>query len=259
MTITSPHNPLLKRARALLTRKGRAAQAAFLVEGPRAIATVLAAGARLEAVLVEPEAAAPELHGQLAAAGLEPILCAAGLLAEVCETETPQGWLAIVRAPSFEGWATPPDRLLVLDGVQDPGNVGTLLRTADAVGAGVILAAGCADPLSPKVVRASAGAVVRVPWRRLSVAEARNWLTRIGREVIVLDSAGGEELSGAPLPWPLALVAGSEAHGPSAAWDDCPRRRLPMRPGAESLNVAIAAAVALYESVRQHGTGDDGA
>ena len=258
--ITSRHNDLLKRARLLLRRRARGEQGACLVEGPRPLSAVLAAGATIEAVLTYPDCGQPELVSRLSAASPRWVECAPGLLDDILEAVTPQGIVAIVRAPDESRLrAAPPARLLVLDGVQDPGNVGTLLRTADAVGAGVVLAGGCADPLAPKVVRASAGSLWRVPWLRTSAAEARNWLAELGRPVLVLDSGGGEDLFGGPWPWPLALVAGSEAHGPSPVWADCRRIRLPMRPGADSLNVAVAAAVALYESVRQHGTGDDGA
>lgn len=261
MMITSPNNQWLKRARALLSRRGREREGAFLVEGPRALRTVLEAGAQIECVLLEVTAVeAPELRAALAAARVQVEAATPGLLGTVFETETPQGWLAVVRSPETSGPpAARPARLVLADRVQDPGNLGSLLRTADAVGAAVVLLGGTADPLTPKVVRASAGSVVRVPWWRQPAAEVRAWLAETGGGVVVLDSGAGDDLLTADLPWPLALVAGSEAHGPSEVWADAPRLRLPMRAGAESLNVAIATAVALYDSVRKHGIGDDGA
>lgn len=251
--ITSRHNDLLKRCHALTRARTRAEQGVFLVEGPRALSAVVAAGAQVEVILRTESA--PHLELPTDAPLVE---VADGLLDGLTDAVTPQGWLAIVEQPDHSALrAHPPARLLVLDGVQDPGNVGTLLRTADAVGAGVLLCQGTADPLQPKVVRASAGSLVRVPWLRIPAAQAREWLADIGRAVVVLDSAGGKDLFAGGLPHPVALVAGSEAHGPGPLWAGAPRVRLPMRAGADSLNVAIATAIALYESVRQYGTGDD--
>lgn len=254
--ITSAQNQYLKRARVLLSRKGRAAEGAFLVEGPRALRTVLEAGAAIEAVLIEANATAhDDLRAQLKSQRVKVEMMQPGLLATVMDTDNPQGWLAIVRSPArVDLKRERPARLVLVDRVQDPGNLGTILRTADAVGAGVVLLEGTADPLTPKVVRSSAGSVVRVPWMRLSGEETRNWLAETGGGVVVLDSGEGQDLLHADLPRPLAIVAGSEAHGPSPLWAEAPRLRLPMRDGAESLNVAIAVAVALYESVRQHGS-----
>jgi RNA methyltransferase, TrmH family len=183
-----------------------------------------------------------------------------GILSTIGDAVTSQGWLALAQIPEHPYvYSDPPERLLILDGVQDPGNVGTLLRTADAVGAGVIMLSGTADPLSPKVVRASAGAIVRVPWVSGEREGLIEWLREKRRPVVVLDSNGGEMLYRVNLPLPLALVAGSEAHGPSPMWDGFRRVKLPMLAGAESLNVAIASSVALYESIRQEIKGCDGA
>ncbi|MBI2299811.1 MAG: RNA methyltransferase [Armatimonadetes bacterium] len=257
--LTSRHNAQLKRARSLLTRRGRVRERAFLVEGSRALLAVLTAGGEVEQVFAAPgvdEAA-------LAEHGLSPIVVAPELLAELCAVVTPSGLVAVVRSPEagVDELAPLPPLLLVLDEVRDPGNLGTLLRTAQAVGAAVVLAGDCADPLQPKVVRASAGAVVGVPWARLPLSEAPRWLAAQPHRAVLLDPRG-RSLFETDLAWPLALIAGNEAHGPSDEWHRVAQRcRLPMQAGAESLNVAIAAAVALYESVRQHGsgTGGDGA
>ncbi len=242
--LRSRHNELLRTARALSRRKGREQSGLFRVDGRRAVTTVLDHGAAVVALLITPDQADGPLPERVRAAGGRVEQVAPELLAEATELVQPDGVVALVRQPvvAFDQVAAC-DRIVVLDGVQDPGNVGTVLRTADAVGAGVLLAAGCADPLSPKVVRASAGAVVRVPWLR------RDPPYELPHEVVVLDSRGGRPLTQVALPHPLLLVAGSEAHGPRPAWQAYPRLHLPMREGAESLNVAIAVAVALYRTV----------
>lgn len=256
--LRSPHNDRIKRARSLQTRKGRERAGAFLVESPRALRTVLDAGAEVEQVFAAGELE-QELAEALARAGVEVVPVSAEVLESVTETVTPSGCVAVVRSPARAD-EPPGPLLLVLDEVRDPGNVGTLLRTADAVGADVVLAGGCADPLAPKVVRASAGAVVRVRWWRRSVDETMAALAELPHAPVVLEASAAETLYQRPLPWPLALIAGNEAHGPAVAWRG-EARRLPMVAGAESLNVGVAAAVAVYEAVRQHGwrVGDEGA
>ncbi len=227
-------------------------EAAFLLEGARALQTVLDAGWPVEVVLCGPQAAAADL-ARWRAAGLRVQPVSAAVLQSVCDEVHPSGCAAIVPQPGGglgEPW---PALLLIADEIRDPGNVGSLLRTADAVGAGVLLSGGCADLFSPKVVRASVGALVRVPWLRCRTAEAMAAVERDGRPVVVLDTVG-KGLYDEPLPLPVALVAGNEAHGVSPAWratGEC--RRIPMQSAAESLNVGVAVAVALYEVVRQHG------
>lgn len=256
--ISSPGNELIKRARSLLTRKGRERTGLFLVEGPRAIATVMEAGAAVEAVLL----ADGYLDPQLAGLPVRVETVTPELLASVTDQVTPVGCVALVASPERRERGLLPARVLVADEVRDPGNLGTLLRTADAVGAAVLLAGGCADPLSPKVVRASAGAVVRTAWWRLSGRAARSWLEADGRAGLVLDAAAEESLYELALPAEVALVASNEAHGAGPEWAGYGRRcRLPMRAGTDSLNVGVAAAIALYECVRQYGllTGAEGA
>jgi len=259
--LTSPHNELLKLARSLHTRKGRHKAGLFLVDSPRAIATMLASGATLAHLLYSSGCEAGLLSAARQA-GAALVEVDPNLLRDLAAAETPAGCVALVRAPAD----APPSRfsppLLILDAIRDPGNVGTLLRCADAVGAQVALCDGCADPLSPKVVRASAGAVVRVRWWRAEPRALQGRLESEGLALWTLDSGGGEDLLAAELPARVAIVVGNEAHGLSEAWQDAGRRcTLPMRTGAESLNAAMAGVVALYTLVRQHGlsVGDDGA
>ena len=259
--LTSPHNDLLKLARSLRTRKGRQRSGLFLVDSPRAVSTMLGAGAEVVHLLHTPDFDDPLLD-TAREAGAELVAVAPKLLADVADAESPAGCVALVKAPAD----SPPDRLasplLILDAIRDPGNVGTILRTADAVGAQVALCTGCADPLSPKVVRASAGAVMRVQWWRDEAYHLQSMVAEQGLELWVLDSVGGEDLLTTALPEAVAMVVGNEAHGPSEAWQNVGRRcTLPMRAGSESLNAAIAAAVAMYLLAQQYRAmlGDDGA
>lgn len=132
---------------------------------------------------------------------------------------------------------------LALWQVGDPGNVGTLLRTADAFGAAVALSPGCADPVGPRALRASAGAIFRVP--------LVGWDDAPGRWVALV-AHGGEPLSGLHLEPPLTLLLGSERQGlPQSLVTDCYLATIPLPGDAESLNVAAAGAIALYELSRR--------
>jgi RNA methyltransferase, TrmH family len=136
---------------------------------------------------------------------------------------------------------------LALWHVGDPGNVGTILRTADALGPAVVaLSAGCADPTSPKALRASMGAVFRVPLGRFEDAPARR---------VALVAHGGEPLGDVDLGEPVTFVLGAEREGlPESVVESCEvKATIPLEPGAESLNVAVAAALALYERRRRRG------
>ena len=186
------------------------------------------------------------------------------VLRKMSDTETPQGMLAVATMP--EGGSTPAGYIgeadnpggsplyLVLDGLQDPGNVGTLIRTAEAVGAAaVLLSRNSADPFSPKVVRSTMGTIFRVPLR---ICED------LPRELGELKKAGvvvfGTHLSGtdvyaADLSGPLALLIGNEGNGLTEEVAACADRllRIPMEGQVESLNAAVSGSVVAYEAYRQ--------
>ena len=168
--------------------------------------------------------------------------------------DTPQNTLALCRTPAL----TPPEalspgRYLVLDGVQDPGNVGTIWRTADAFGAeGLFLLPGCAEPFSPKTVRATMGACFRLPVWEAELDGLRALLARAGMPLYATalrsDTSDVREI---PLDR-AAVVIGSEGRGVSqAVLDTCEKTlKIPMRERCESLNAAAAAAVVLWEGWR---------
>lgn len=261
-----PRNPEVKRLRELLhDRAARAEARAVVLEGPRAIDAALARAVRPEALYVAPRAepAFAVLVDRVRAAGTRVVELKEGVLERIGTTVTPQPVLAVAPAPAAATLPTlASDRpVLVLVDVADPGNAGTLLRSAEAAGAaGVVCCGDTVDVHSPKVARASAGAIFGVP------------LVVEGDPVPVLDALGAHErrrygtaarggepparldLSGGPV-----VVVGNEAHGlPSqltGRLDGC--ITIPMGGAAESLNVAVAGSVVLFEAARQRAlTGD---
>lgn len=257
--IDSPQNALIKLARTLHTSRGRRESGLFLAEGPSLVAEALNTSGAVEWVACCPEMADDEA-GALAARAIESGLPVHMLTRRAFEalsdTRTPQGLAAVARIQRADLSAlaleTPqPFTALALHDVRDPGNVGSMIRCADALGAtGVALVAHCADPWEPKVVRATAGSLFHIPlalagWRQVS-AWARD--NQVG---IVASAASGQHLLGeVPLPERCLLVIGNEAHGlPAQVLQDAALTvRIPMLGRAESLNAAAAAAILLYES-----------
>ena len=250
--ITSVKNPVVRELRALRDRKGREAAGRFLVEGEVMIREALKCRLAIRDVLAE--AGSAPLAEELEAAGAKAFTVPRSLLEAVTDTRTPQGICASFDLPEPLPITRAPDRVVALDGVQDPGNVGTIWRTADAAGfQGLLLGAGCADPLSPKVQRSAMGSGFRLPFMQagdlpeeLAELRARGW-------TVIASDLRGEDFYRHPDPGAkFVLVIGSEAHGIS----DATRRsadmlvKLPMRGGAESLNAAVAAGIMMYELTR---------
>jgi TrmH family RNA methyltransferase len=258
-TLRSRANPLYKRLRAL--KEG--GTGLCLLEGPKLVLEALAAGVEIVEAAASPRAAAsPEgaaaaslLRGQ----GVPVRRMAAELLASLSELETAQGLLALARRPSFDEErvfrGTP--LVLVADGVQNPGNLGGLLRTAEAAGAtGAILTAGCADPLSWNALRGSMGSAFRLPHLRgLAIGDTLDALEARGIAVLATAADGERRYDAADLRGPAALVVGSEGAGLPAAVREraSARLRVPLAAPVESLNVGVAAALVLFEAARQRG------
>lgn len=180
------------------------------------------------------------------------VLVEEDLLSYAADTETPQGVLFTCRIPEEED-RLPGQRLLILDGVQDPGNVGTILRTADAFGAdGVVLLPGCADPWAPKVVRATMGACFRLPVLSSSLEGLTEQLEKEGIPLYATALRDDtRDIRDADLSR-AAVVIGSEGRGVSAAvLEKCQATlKIPMRERCESLNAAMAAGIVLWEAWR---------
>ena len=197
------------------------------------------------------------LLAAMAAAGAETLLLPRHVLEALCETKTPQGIVAAVAlpAPGLGDPAALGERLVALDGVQDPGNVGAILRTADAAGfQGLLLGCGCADAYGAKALRASMGSIFRVPVVSApSLAERLASLRDEGYAVLSSQLDGEDFFARAALPRRIVLVIGSEGEGVSreVSAASTHRLRLPMYGGAESLNAAVAAGIMLYALARE--------
>jgi len=223
--ITSAHNPKLKLIRRLLeSRRQREKEGLFVAEGEDLVDAAREAGIEPVGLLVSGEDVEP------------------GLLAALSTLAHPPRVVAIYRRADLPQGTLP--LTLALWHVGDPGNVGTLLRTADAFGAGVALSTGCADPIGPKALRATAGAIFRVPLLRFEEAP-RPWIALVAR--------GGTDLSQVLDFGHGSFVLGAEREGlPEDVLERCDTRAtIPLAPASESLNVAAAGAIALYQARRR--------
>lgn len=271
--ITSPSNQKVALLRSLQTPKGRAEERAFLVEGPHVVGAALEAGFEPFLLLYDPETLERTAEGRALLAmvsqggetgQMEALEANARALTHACDTQTPQG---VVGALALEDVALERLRtrrrgrfrplLLVLDELADPGNLGTILRSALAADVDeVLLTRRCVDPYNPKVVRAASGAHFHLP-----IAAQQSWEQIAQRlagapktaQVLLAEAKGQRPYYDLDLTQRTALIIGNEARGPSAE-----ARRLatesvsiPMWNGVESLNAAIAASLLLFEAARQ--------
>ena len=245
--LTSLKNPKVQSWRSLKDRKGRKETGCFLVEGRKMVEEALHSRFPVEAVLAD-ESRLAELS---LPANVPVYALPEHVLAAVCDTKTPQGVAAVVRMTGSESLGS---RLVALDGVQDPGNVGTIIRTADAAGLdGVLLSAQCADAFSPKVLRATMGSVFRMGIRVTDNLPGE--LTRLkeaGFSILSSQLDGTPFYEREPVGERFCLVIGSEGNGvtPEVQQVATHRVKLPMRGGAESLNAAVAAGIMMYELMR---------
>ncbi len=261
--ITSSRNPAVTAARKLARGRGRARahSGRFLLEGAQMLETAMAAGARPLAVFVTAHASVDDRHQALLAAarerGAEIRVVAAPLLADLAPTVSPQGLVAVVGSVvgTLRDLPATPRLVCVLVEIRDPGNAGTVLRAADAFGAdALVTTAGSVDLENPKAVRASAGSLFHLPvvggadWPALAAALRERGLALVGA-----DPHAPASIERVPLERPCALVLGNEAHGlPERVRADLDHlARLPQYGRAESLNLAAAAAVLLYECARR--------
>jgi len=249
-------------ARRLLTAKGRDAEGAFLAEGPQAVREAMGYGCLVFVVVAEGRTPqAQSLAVDAALRGLPAFLATDAQMAQITDTVHGQGVVAVCRRLEVGLDDLNGKLFLILDEVRDPGNVGTLIRTADAFGVdGVIATTGTAEVFSPKVVRASVGSVFHLPVAQgIDFEDAVTWARSRGYRLI------GADVGGDPLAWgftaawqPVAWVLGNEAHGISSGHlrmlDET--MAVPMWGKAESLNVAIAGAICLWESARAQAIGE---
>ena len=274
-TITSPVNPRVKRAAGLRDARARRETGLTLVDGIRELARAAGAGIEIREVFLaaaEP-AATPEQAERAraraacleasAARGAAVVSLGPRAFEKVAFGDRNEGIVAVVRfAPRPLGTvAFPAGRpVLVAEAVEKPGNLGAILRTADAAGlAGVIACGSGTDAANPAVIRASLGTVFSVPLAVATAAETIDWCRANRRRVVAATPAGTRPWHEVPLTGDTAIVVGSEARGLSAAWQDAATAglieletvQLPMRGIADSLNVSATVAVLAYESLRQ--------
>ncbi len=257
MPISSSQNPRVKLVRQLQRHsKARREQRRLVLEGVRLVRDVFGAGAAPDFIFYTAEAAASgspasDLIAQMQAQGVACLDVTGELMRDMAETETPQGVLGVFPWPD-----TPvpdaPDLVVIADGWRDPGNLGTLLRTAAAAGVDLVaLTPGTVDAFNPKTLRAGMGAQWRVP---VAVWEWEWIAQRLGNLAFYLADAAGD-VSYDAVDWtrPSAVVVGGEAHGFVRAAERIPHTlvRIPMTPGVESLNAATAAGILIY-AARQH-------
>lgn len=251
-TIRSAANPLLKDVRRAIARGGLTRQGLAVAETFHLLEEALRSHCEVETVL----AAESVVSRVRVPSGVQVIEVPDALLQQVSATETSQGVIALVRprAWSLEELFRGEALVVVLDGVQDPGNAGTIVRAAEAFGAtGAIFLKGAVSPFNPKTLRASAGSLFRVPFvHGMEAPEAREALEQHRVELFAAVSAG-RSVADADLAKPCALIIGSEAHGVSAALRGASCEVSIPTAGVESLNAAVAAGILLYEARRQRG------
>lgn len=241
--ITARKNPLLQQVRRLLTSRREREQAGlFVADGTKLLQEAVHYYPGLDTVILSDgvEAQVPE-HVKVVRVPEE-------VMASVSPMETPQGALFLCRLPGKTEFR-PKAGMLLLDGIQDPGNLGTILRTADALDIPVALLEGCADPYSHKVVRSSMGAVFRTPVIQTTWEEAKTACSQENIPIAVTAlSDKAQDLRDAPLSR-MAVVIGSEGRGVRQEILDAADAQLiiPMNPHCESLNAAIAAAIVMWQ------------
>ena len=241
--ITSRKNPYLQQVRKLLSsRKEREKEGLFVADGTKLLTEAIKYYPGLDTVILSDgvEAQVPE--------GVRVIRVPEDVMASVSPMETPQGAVFVCRMPEKRAFS-PASPMLLLDGIQDPGNLGTILRTADALKVKVALLEGCADPFSHKVVRASMGAVLREQPVQTTWAEAKEKLSQAGIPVAVTALSEDSRDIRRTAVDKMAVVIGSEGQGvrPEILASAQHQLIIPMNDHCESLNAAIAAAIVAWE------------
>lgn len=263
MLISSPHNARVRSLAALRRRQERERANVVLVEGYQELMVAIDSGARPLAIYYCPsfvrDPSQLELLERVRPTGAELVELGPAAFRRAAYRQNPDGWLAIFPplATSLDAVRTPPDALLlVCESVEKPGNLGAMLRTADAAGVHATIAASPAtDWANPNLIRASKGCVFSVPIAEAEAEEVLPWLRARQIAVAAATPAGTTYPQGADLRGPVALVIGSEERGLSRLWLEQAdvRIRIPMLGRVNSLNAATAAALLVYEALRQRG------
>jgi TrmH family RNA methyltransferase len=255
--VTSPHNPVLKEIRRAAARGGLTSDGLCLAEGMHLLEEALRSGLEIAAIVATENAISAAAGAAKDTAETRFLTVDLPLFHGISTTESPQGVIALVRPPEWteEDLFRKTPLIVVLDGVQDPGNAGTLMRAAEAFGAtAALFLKGTASPWNPKTLRASAGSLFRLPMRdSLTPGEALQALA--GHDVAGWTTllTGGVPVHQVDLAQPCGIVIGSEAHGVSEEFRKSLKGITIPTMAVESLNAAVAGAVVLYEAARQRG------
>jgi TrmH family RNA methyltransferase len=261
--LTSLANPRVKAATALRDRRERDRTGLTVIDGARELRRALDAGVEVvEAFVCEPLLAGPDARAafdRLRAGSASVQSTSEAVFAKLAFGERSEGLVAIMRVPStalVDLHLPDVPLIVVVEGVEKPGNLGAILRSADGAGVDAVVAASPrADLFNPNAIRASAGTMFTVPLGAAPTADVMAWIRELGIRIVAARVDAAQLYSELDLTGPLALVVGAEAEGLTAAWtgDDVETVRLPMLGVADSLNVSISAAILLYEARRQRG------
>ena len=259
--VTSRENAYIKELKSLKDKKHRDDKGLFFIEGLRFVEEALKEEIKISRIFVSESFCSGQTErddaGMLDACGCDVFMLPDRLFKEVADTEAPQGILAVIPKmdQNIESVFKDNSLIVLLDSIQDPGNLGTIIRTADAAGAtGVVLSKGCVDVYNPKVLRSTMGSVFHIP-----VYSSRNFIQTIryikskGIKVFAAYPDGASSCFDADMTKGTAILIGNEANGisPEAASESDELVKIPMQGRAESLNASIASAVFLFEAVRQ--------
>lgn len=258
MEITGVNNSQVKAATELKQKKYRTKAGLFLAEGLRTVEESIEAS-QVESIFYTPidDERTRKALETAASKGIKLFCVNEAVMKKISDTETPQGIIAVCNMThlSLEKLLSQGKMLLVLDRVQDPGNIGTMLRTADAAGVGgLVLLNGCADVYAPKTVRASMGSLFHLPvLQGLEEQAFIDTAKDYGYELLVTCLEGADSLYKADLSGRIAFVMGNEANGVSNNLLKAADKKvfIPMQGKAESLNVAMAAGVVMFEALRR--------
>ena len=261
MVITSSQNSVVKGIKALKNRKDREEQGLFFIEGRRIVEEALLEKDHVKELVLSEEFAS-DIRNSEFLAGMEKSghklhLVTRKLFSEITDTESPQGILAVIRMKKhiLANELIKNGLYIIMESVRDPGNVGTIIRTADAAGfSGVILSKGCVDAYNPKVLRSTMGSVFHIPVYQVpDIIETLRLLKANGIRILVSHLEGISSIYEVDMKFGIAVAIGSEADGVSEEVKTLADVlvKIPMTGRAESLNASVAAGLLIYETVRQ--------
>jgi TrmH family RNA methyltransferase len=260
-TITSSQNHIIKEIRALSNKKYREEKKLYFIEGIRFVEEALKENMEFDKILISEKFAdskgGQEFCSKIMLSGYDTYLLSEKLFKDVSETESPQGILAVLKTSQYDlnGIIKDKNFILILESLQDPGNMGTIIRTADAAGiTGIVMSKGCVDIYNPKVLRSTMGSVFRVPFCICEdISDTIKLIRSKGIKVYAAHLKGKVDYFEADLKENIAIIVGNEANGISdtTAESSDMLLRIPMFGRIESLNASVAASLLMYEAVRQ--------